>query len=284
MKPAYRKLLYACAALLTAEQLWLVYPYAQRLIFPPQQDEAAAGRRIAEGLGCLSCHGPDGGGGMKNPGSENKIVPALSGGEMMMWAESEEQLREWVLYGHRLDAEEEKPREGLTAGQGSSRALVMPAFESHLGTGELDLLLSWLKSISGLQFPSPDPDASDQSRRQAALVASGLELSYELGCFGCHGAMGTGGVSNPGSLKGYVPGFFGEDFGELVLDDDEAREWIADGVAKRLRDHPLASMILERQAIKMPAYGEFLEEEEVDSLVAVVGWLAEGRWRDLPVP
>jgi len=260
------------AALLVAEQAWLLTPLVKRWAFPPQRDLAVEGRAVAQRLGCFSCHGPDGIAGISNPGSYDGVVPALSGGEMMMWADSEKELREWVLYGQRLDEQTDFERRGLTAGQGSDRALVMPAFSDHIGEDELEALVAYLKANSGLQFP------------ENPLVGDGLELAHKLGCFSCHGPMGIGGRPNPASLKGYVPGFSGADYAELVTSSTEAREWISQGVAKRLSDNVYARRVIAGQAIKMPAYGEFLSPEQIDSLVALVEWLAEGHWREVEVP
>lgn len=254
------------------QQAYLLAPTLLRAVFPAVEDEAARGGLVAARLGCFACHGAEGAGGIPNPGAgKQKMVPAFSGGEMMMWADSEQELRDWIVRGHTERAKSEK-RSGLSAGQGTGRALVMPAFKSHLGPGELDSLLAYLRAISGLQFP------------EDGKTRVGLELLHERGCFRCHGPMGTGGTPNPGSLKGYVPGFFGDDYAELVRGPEEAREWIRDGVAARLRDNPLAAAVIGRQALKMPAYGEHLSDEQVDSLVAAVSWLASGKWRAMKVP
>jgi mono/diheme cytochrome c family protein len=148
----------------------------------------------------------------------------------------------------------------------------MPAYRGVLSVEELDDLVFFLKSISGLQFPDD------------ARAAKGLERMHELGCFSCHGPMGIGGRSNPRSLKGYVPGFGGEDYRELVRDGDELRAWIRDGVTGRFRDNPLARAVLARQALKMPAYGEHLDAAGIETIAAAVEWLADGKWRDQPVP
>jgi mono/diheme cytochrome c family protein len=255
------------------EQAWLLAPAAWRWAFPPHEDPAVAGRRVAERLGCFSCHGPEGKGGTANPGSENKnVIPALAGGEMMMWAENENELREWILYGHRLSEEQKFERHGYSAGQGSKRAIVMPAFEPYLRAGELDQLVAYLKAISGLQFPEDEK------------TAKGLSLAYELGCFRCHGPMGTGGRPNPDSLKGYVPGFGGKDYEEIVTSREELRQWLEHGISDRFRESLPARTIIDRQAVKMPAYGEHLEAEKIDALVTVVEWLASGQWRATKVP
>ncbi len=265
-------LLWTIVALVAVEQLWLLAPVLKRTVFPPEHDPAEAGRMVAERLACFSCHGPGGAAGIDNPGSEDGVVPALAGGEMMMWADDEGEVREWILYGAPLKGERPAPRQGLTAGRGTDQAIVMPAFESHLAIGELEQLMAYLRSISGLQFPDDDE------------AAGGLEELHEHGCFNCHGPMGTGGTANPGSLKGYIPGFFGEDYRELVGDRDELRQWISEGVSDRMRENPLAAAVLERQAVKMPAYGEFIDDHEIDELVAAVEWLVESGWRELAVP
>ena len=60
---------------------------------------------------------------------------------------------------------------------------------------------------------------------------------------------------------------------------DDLQEWIRDGVSERFAANPLASAMLRRQALKMPAYGRFLSAEEIDNLTAAVAWLAAGDWR-----
>ncbi|TFH21961.1 MAG: c-type cytochrome [Myxococcales bacterium] len=267
-----RVLVVLFAAVVAAEQMWLLAPMLKLWVLPPIEDPAVAGRRVAERMGCFSCHGAEGAGGIENLGSDNKVVPALGGGEMMMWADSEEQLREWIVYGNPQDEDHVFERTGLAAGQGTERAIVMPPYDSHLSAAEVESLIAYLRSISGLQFP-------EDKRTQ-----EGMDLAHRLGCFRCHGAMGTGGVGNPGSVKGSVPGFFGEDYAELVRDREEVREWLVSGVTARFEQNPVASAVIGHQALKMPAYGEFLEAEQIDSLVALVEWLAAGDWREVPVP
>ena len=260
-------------AIIAAQQTWLMLPQIQRAVFPPPAEKALEGVRLVQDLACFACHGAEGGGGIINPGADvgKKVVPALAGGEMMMWADSEEELRQWIMNGRPDDAEPEE-RTGVSAGQGTPRAIVMPAYKNHLNADELDSLMIYLKAISGLQFP------------EEGKTRAGFELAHELGCFRCHGPMGVGGVANPGSLKGYVPGFSGEDYAELVQSPAEASQWIRNGVSDRFRDNPLAYRILERQAVKMPAYGPYLSDGQIDSLVSVVEWLNQGQWREMPVP
>lgn len=42
----------------------------------------AAGKQIAAQEGCFACHGPEGKGGVENPGSKDKVVPAWDGEDL----------------------------------------------------------------------------------------------------------------------------------------------------------------------------------------------------------
>src|SRR5438552_2347217 len=109
----------------------------------------------------------------------------------------------------------------------------------------------------------------------------GQRLAAELGCFACHGPLGAGGVRNPGSFKGYVPGFWGPDFDDLVRSEDELRSWIARGELARVAEHPIGGRFFKRQAIRMPAFQRFVPEMDVDALAAYVRWIRAGTWRPL---
>ena len=88
-------------------------------------------------------------------------------------------------------------------------------------------------------------------------------------------------MENPGSFKGYIPGFWGSDFDELVLDGDELHRWVGEGKIARIAEHPIGKWFFRRQAIKMPAYGRFLGDADIDALVAYVRWLHAAAWRPL---
>ena len=137
----------------------------------------------------------------------------------------------------------------------------MPAYEDLLSDRELDDLVAYYLAVSGW---APDiPDAAFEGRK----------IASRLGCFGCHGPAGMGGVANPGSFKGHIPPWDGEEFKELVRDDEELREWILDGRIRRLWDNPVARRFLESQKTRMPAYREHVSDEEVSKMVQYIRWL-----------
>ncbi|MEA2695177.1 MAG: hypothetical protein QOJ16_4564 [Acidobacteriota bacterium] len=209
------------------------------------------GRAVAERMGCFGCHGPGGVAGIKNPGAKGGgEVPTWSGGTWMMYNQSPEDVRAWILDGH--------PPGRFP----DPKALIaMPAFRGRLSRGETGDLVAYVLSVS--QFgPIDDPQATE-----------GREAALRYGCFGCHGPEGRGLVADPGSLKGYVPTWDGPDYPDLVRSDAELRQWVKNGTTDRFRANPAARRILETEAVKMPAFGDRIKEEEVEALVAYVKWV-----------
>jgi mono/diheme cytochrome c family protein len=255
------------AVLLLGAVGWIVYPLVRTVVIPPEITPAARGRRLAGELGCFTCHGPLGRAGVVNPGSKYDSVPPFHEGTIMMFAKSDQELREYILDG----APAAKLRSEEYQKEMRGQAIRMPPFRDFVGEGDVDDLVAFLRASSEMLFP-PDGRATE-----------GEELAHTLGCFTCHGEMGSGGHANPGSLKGYIPGFFGPDYAELVKDDDELRSWIANGGISRLTDDPLASFFLERQRVQMPAYGGFLDDAQIAALMAYVKWLASEEWRGMPL-
>jgi len=257
----------ALLAVLLAESAWLAYPVVRDVIVPPRENAAQRGRKLAGQLGCFNCHGPGGTGGVPNPGSKTKEVPSFHEGTIMMYAHSDQELRGYILDG----APAAKLARPEYRAEMEAQALRMPAFKAVVSAAQVDDLVSYLRAVSGLLGPSGDP------------AERGAEIAFNSGCFHCHGDMGIGGMPNPGSLKGYIPGFGGEDFDELVRNDDELRGWIVDGGIPRLRNDQLASYFIERQRIQMPAFKEHLKDTDVDALIAYVRWLSKGGWQTAPL-
>jgi len=245
----------------------LAYPWVRNLVLGIEVTPAERGRQVAVRAGCFNCHGPDGSGGVKNPGSDDGEVPGFSGGTPMMWAKSEDEMREYILDG----APARKRHDPRHRAEMEKQLLAMPAYRGHLSNGEVDDLIVYLRAVSGLVTP---PDE---------VAAQGQELAYRFACFHCHGPMGAGTSKNPGALKGYIPGWWGNDFRDLVRNDDELREWIVEGTIARLRNSPLARHFIESQRVYMPAYRDFLNEQQLTALMRYVRWINEGDWQRKPL-
>jgi mono/diheme cytochrome c family protein len=238
----------------------VAYPWMRDLVLQPETSPALRGRELAEELGCFGCHGPGGRGGVGNPGSKRKKIPPFTGSTLMMYVHDEQEIREYILDGRPKRLADD----GDYAAEMKAQAIHMPAYRDVLAPGELDFLVAYIRQISGM-IESPEGPAR-----------TGAEIADRLGCFGCHGALGMGGVENPGSLKGYVPGFMGADYRELVQSREELREWIREGRLRRVSEHWVGGRFAEGQLIQMPAYKDFLDEAELEALMAFVEWIASG--------
>ena len=256
---------WALALVAALEAAWLLYPTVRGLALSLEETPAARGHRLAAELGCFACHGPEGGGGTKNPGSQEGEVPAFTEQTQMMYVKTTDDLREYILDG----APKRRREDPEYRAKMEAAALRMPAYREFVTAAEVEDVVTYLRA------------ASDQVLPDAEDAAHGAELATGLGCAHCHGPLGAGGVANPGSFKGYVPGFWGEDFDELVRDEDELRAWIADGEIERIAKHPIGRRFFERQAIKMPAYKRFVSDAEIGALMTWVRWVRAGTWRPL---
>lgn len=214
------------------------------------------GQEVAARSGCFSCHGPHGTKGLPDPGTGQE-VPAWDGGVPMMYVSGPEEVREYIL-----DGVSRRRAASASASAGRARAAIrMPAYREILRPVEIEDLVAYFMAASRME-PVSDPAA-----------ARGRELVRRLRCESCHGAGGAGGVANPGSFKGYVPGWLGADFGELVADDGELQDWVRDGGIGRFARSRLARHFLKRQRLQMPAYRSALAPEEIDAIVAYIKWL-----------
>ncbi len=260
--PAWAGSPFWLAALLALGGL-LLYPTVHDLVLGVAVTPAERGFNVALKSGCFNCHGLDGAGGVKNPGREDGEVPSFSGGTPMMWVKNEQELREYILDG----APARKRASAKYREQQEHQLMAMPAYRGHLSASELEDLIVYLRAVSGLITPT-DP-----------VAAKGLELAFRFSCFRCHGPMGGGSLPNPGSLKGYIPGWWGSDYRELVRSDEELRDWILSGGIKRLRDSRIAQYFIHRQRVYMPAYRDFITDQELDAVMQYVRWVNDGRWQ-----
>ena len=219
------------------------------------------GYRLALRFGCFTCHGPGAAAGMTSPVGE---VPPWDGGTWMMYARTEEEIRNWIRYGARRGPEGESGDEALQRRRLNPDKLFMPAYGDRLTKRQVEELTAFYKAVAWFRRPD-DPE-----------VDRGREIAADRGCFHCHGPEGRLNFNNPGSFKGYIPAWYGPDFRELVRNDEELREWILDGVSHRIAANPAARFFLKRQKIRMPRYRGKLTDGELQALIAYIHWLQEG--------
>lgn len=222
----------------------------------PEKTTVHRGKLVAEKYGCFACHSADGIKGFPNPNSKYKTVPSWQGGTAMMFIHGPDDIRQWVMQGH-LDGE-----------TGDTAALVpMPAYESVMSEEEFIDLELYLEAIMEI-IKIDDPEAKE-----------GYDLTKKVGCFSCHGPYGLGGATNYGGLKGYIPGWEGDDFADLVRSDEELYYWINYGEPERIQNNIFARYFTRNQMNEMPAYHNILEEDQVDKIVYYIHWLREQNFK-----
>src|SRR5678810_278133 len=133
-------LLIASGEALALGLIWFRNPERARAASP-----VLRGAGVAERMGCFSCHGPGGVAGVPNPRSKPGDVPAWVGGNYMMYNESPDEIREWILDGvpRRLLADEADMR------RRGRQLISMPPFRGRMSAGDLDDLVAYVQSVSG---------------------------------------------------------------------------------------------------------------------------------------
>ena len=239
---------------------WLGAPAAIRAYWWSQESNPVRrGAEIAARSGCFSCHGPEGSRGLPDPGT-GQGVPQWDGGVPMMYVEGQDEIREYILDG----VSRRRARSQSAAAERERAAIRMPAYRVALRREEVDDLVAYVTAVTQI-VPIADPTA-----------ARGRDLVRRFRCESCHGVVGSGGVLNPGSLKGYVPGWVGSDYSELVKGPRELQQWILDGGIERLNVRPVARFFISRQRLQMPAYRSVLSPEDVDAVGAYIRSLRKG--------
>lgn len=233
------------------------------------------GEYLAQQLGCFACHGPGGIAGNQNPGALWGAIPPLSAnGAITSFIQNEQEIREWILYGapRRLWIDDDTRARPTNVHRGNGvrtdpkaplGLIPMPAFKGLVSEGDLEDLVVFVTTVAKLQLPAP-PEAEE-----------GRRIASRLGCFGCHGPGGRGGSVNPASFKGYIPPWDGEDFEEIVQDEDELKQWILEGKIDRFEANPLATYFTQGQIIQMPAYRNILKEGELEAIISYIEWLRD---------
>lgn len=256
MLPSRRILLFLAIAVLLV--LALALPGLRHLLWQWELNPVLRGRLLTESEGCISCHGPSTAPEIPNPGSRWGSVPAFGGGNAFMYVQSPEEMAEFIRLGAKASwLESDTVRERL-----ETQRLRMPAFD-HLSDRQVDDLVAYVQAADGFQLPGNDE------------VQTGRQLAREHGCIACHGVEGSGGLPNPGSLGGFIPGFAGGNFPDLVTDEAEFRQWVRTGTSRRLEANPLVRWFWQRQRISMPTYDEEALAEE--DLTALWAWVQELR-------
>jgi Cytochrome c, mono- and diheme variants len=242
----------------------------------PEASPVARGAALAAESGCFACHGPTEE--ERRPNSRQlangrwraKPIPTL-------WENGIDEaavLKDWIANGvPEREAEEHK-----------RLFIQMPAYRSFLSEEEIDAVAAWILAEGvrlggGAAANESEIELSKVGNLTLTQVAiAGDRLSRQHGCYACHGELGQGGVRNPASFKGYIPGFFGKDFLELTDGGKrgEIAHWIEHGRGRAIESGVtgrVAKKFLEGQAIGMPAYKDRLNAAETAVLVEYLLWL-----------
>ena len=177
----------------------------------------------------------------------------------MMYVESRDEIRQFILDGTSA------ARAGSTSVQREREkaAIQMPAYRDLVSTREVEELTAAFMVLAGMAQPAT-----------GTVADQGLELARRWECFACHGAGGSGGLPNPGSYPGFIPGWYGADYRDLVRNREEFDSWVLEGTTPRLAKNRMARFFVERQRLQMPAYRN-LSAAELDALWAYFRWLGE---------
>ena len=114
--------------------------------------------------------------------------------------------------------------------------------------------------------------------RESNPVLRGRRLAAREGCLACHQPLGDE-IPDPGSRWGTVPRFGGGNAFMYVGGREEIAEFIRFGAKRSSLADPEVRARLEKQPIRMPAFGDRLGDGEVSDLVA---WVAAMEGVDLP--
>ncbi len=241
------RLLLAAVAV-TIVLAWAAYRWET---WPPP---VVRGHRLALSLGCGGCHDLAGGPGAPNPGSREGRVPGWGGGNAMMYFPEPGDVAAWIRDGA---PKTYRDSAGFQAQQ-QQQALTMLAYGGRLSSRALADLTAFVEAVAETRAPAD------------GAPAEGYAVAARTGCFHCHGPGGLGGIDNPGSFAGYIPGWHGRAYRALVRSRDELVAWIRDGRTERTDANPIARYFLRRQQLHMPAYRDHLKAAEIDALVAYI--------------
>ncbi|HVR09732.1 MAG TPA: c-type cytochrome [Thermoanaerobaculia bacterium] len=102
-----------------------------------------------------------------------------------------------------------------------------------------------------------------QAAAEAGPVQRGERVAQRMGCFGCHGPGGSGGIPDPDSRAGDVPTWVGGSWTMYNHDPGDVRDWILYG-------HPAGQRPDGGALIKMPAYRGRMSAADLADLTVYV--------------
>jgi mono/diheme cytochrome c family protein len=224
----------------------------------------ARGEQLAQAQGCFACHGRS----EEEPRANFRRTPSGTWRAKPVptfWQngiDSVDVLVDWIAHGC-PPGEKERHQQLFVQ---------MPAYDGLLARSDQEAIAAWIlaQSLPRLLGHGGEAEKSGDAegeRSVEALLRGGDQLSRQHGCYQCHGELGQGGVPNPSSFKGYIPGFFGADFRALTANGNRAEilHWIEHGRGRAIEAGPLgrfATFFVDRQRIGMPAYGDRLTAAE----------------------
>jgi mono/diheme cytochrome c family protein len=112
--------------------------------------------------------------------------------------------------------------------------------------------------------------AAESSQQQR-----GERVAERMGCFGCHGPGGSGGIPDPDSRAGDVPAWVGGSWTMYNHEPGDVRSWILDG-------HPPGQKPDAGALIKMPAFRGRMSDAELADLTVYV--LTVSQFGEFPDP
>lgn len=229
----------------------------------PEVSPVGRGEQLAHQAGCFACHGRGDGEPRFNLRQANnkwtgKANPTFWENEIT----EAKVLVDWITNGVPADK----------VAKHKTLFIQMPAYKDRLKPDEIDAIAAWILA-EGLKLrQSADTKYGPTGQPQGPLepdqlFAAGDHLSRKFGCYQCHGELGQGGVANPDSFKGYIPGLFGRDVAQLTanLDRDEIIHWIDHGRGRAVESGllgKLAKKYFDQQATQMPGYRDQLTADE----------------------
>jgi mono/diheme cytochrome c family protein len=97
-----------------------------------QQGQAVEGALLYQRYGCVNCHGPNGLGGVPNPQSPDKAIPALSGADFFKEFNTDEKIIEIIRTGSVL---------------GRAPIVSMPHWGGIIPASQLQALVAYIKTL-----------------------------------------------------------------------------------------------------------------------------------------